>query len=445
MAKKRVNTGRLSALALLVMTTLASFSPSSFTVPTVAALSTANGAITGGPYLEGICWFGFNNAYKMLSDLYAGTDAQTRDFRTVVWRIGALGFNSVRVAFNFDTLNQGAADKPYRMQCRDPGAAALYASVTPPGGKTPGVPPPPFTGGVCNNGIPDDTVYGRFLWAVDYIASTGMYVLVDFHNSGKADNVGDIGFSNPDTFVDQWAKLTKDLMAMPNVPGKLMIDIINEPDAYNIRWEPSAGKPGLTDLYLKTMDRLAPICPDCLFFVEGTGQSNARANWGDGFITDEDFIRENGKISSAKPFFDKVVEKPYISQVVLSPHIYCPSSSKASDGFAGAELYERLDRSFGEKTAGKGYCNADGTCHRFAVVVGETSNNFYSGGEKEKQCWDSIVTYVKTGPVGGKGKFSGWYYWGWNSNSADTGGIVSSANPRDIDWQKIDSLRSLGL
>ena len=120
------------------------------------------------------------------------------------------------------------------------------------------------------------------------------------------------------------------------------------------QWEPSAGKPGLSDLYLKTMDRIAPLCPSCLFFVEGTGQSNARANWGDGFITDEDFIRENGKISSAKPFFDKLVEKPYISQVVLSPHIYCPSSSKASDGFAGAELFERLDRSFGEKTAGKG-------------------------------------------------------------------------------------------
>ena len=225
-----------------------------------------------------------------------------------MWRIGALGFNAVRVAFNFDTINQSAADKPYRMQCRDPGAAVLYASVTPPGGKTPSVPPPPFTGNVCNTGIPDDSVYGRFLWAVDYIASTGMHVLgkmdgerqggregerqggrereretemkfllfkeevktnlllhsqttffflrplppppppqnhprhaptttfsVDFHNSGKADNVGDVGFGSPDSFVSQWEKLTKDLMAMPNVPGKLMIDIMNEPDAYNIR------------------------------------------------------------------------------------------------------------------------------------------------------------------------------------------------------------------
>lgn len=225
------NFKKAAALALVALVAASG----AFTPTPVSALSTADGVITGGPYLEGICWFGFNNAYKMLSDLYAGTDAQTRDFRTVVWRIGALGFNSVRVAFNFETLNQGAADKPYRMQCRDPGAAVLYASVTPPGGKTPSVPPPPFTGNVCNNGIPDDTVYGRFLWAVDYIASTGMHVLVDFHNSGKADNVGDIGFGSPDSFVSQWEKLTKDLMAMPNVPGKLMIDIMNEPDAYNIR------------------------------------------------------------------------------------------------------------------------------------------------------------------------------------------------------------------
>ena len=58
---------------------------------------------------------------------------------------------------------------------------------------------------------------------------------VDFHNSGKADNVGDVGFGSPDSFVSEWEKLTKDLMAMPNVPGKLMIDIMNEPDAYNIR------------------------------------------------------------------------------------------------------------------------------------------------------------------------------------------------------------------
>ena len=116
---------RSSALALVALVALAGVFTSPLVTP-ASALSTADGVITGGPYLEGICWFGFNNAYKMLSDLYAGTDAQTRDFRTVVWRIGALGFNAVRVAFNFDTLNQGAADKPSRLLLRCHGFESIH-------------------------------------------------------------------------------------------------------------------------------------------------------------------------------------------------------------------------------------------------------------------------------------------------------------------------------
>jgi hypothetical protein len=98
----------------------------------------------------------------MLSDLYTGNDSQTRDFRTVVWRIKALGFNAIRVAFNFNTLDKPTGDKPYRMACRDAGPANLYASVTPPGGgPRAGLSAPPAVMGVCNDGIPDDSVYKR--------------------------------------------------------------------------------------------------------------------------------------------------------------------------------------------------------------------------------------------------------------------------------------------
>ena len=36
----------------------------------------------------------------------------------------------------------------------------------------------------------------------------------------------------------------------------------------------------LSAYYLALMDALAPICPDCLFLVEGTGAGNIAANWG---------------------------------------------------------------------------------------------------------------------------------------------------------------------
>jgi hypothetical protein len=193
-------------------------------------------------------------------------------------------------------------------------------------------------------------------------------------------------------------------------------------------------------MYLRAIDRLYPICTDCLYIIEGTGQSAAKANWGDGFITNQTTIKEfGGKVSDATPFFEAAVAKPWINQAVLAPHIYCPSSSKAIDGFRGQEMYDRLDNSFGGKIRAPGYCNEDGVCHQFAAIIGETSNNFWTGGQNERDCWNSLATYY------GRGDFSGWFYWGWNSNSADTGGIVSSNNPRDIDWSKVDSLRQLGL
>ena len=37
-----------------------------------------------------------------------------------------------------------------------------------------------------------------------------------------------------------------------------------------------------------------------------------------------------------------------------------------------------------------------------------------------------------------------WFYWCWNANSGDTGGIVED-NWKDIHWQKIDYLTQIGL
>ena len=36
----------------------------------------------------------------------------------------------------------------------------------------------------------------------------------------------------------------------------------------------------LSAYYLSLMDALHPICPDCLFLVEGTQAGHIAANWG---------------------------------------------------------------------------------------------------------------------------------------------------------------------
>ena len=95
------------------------------------------------------------------------------------------------------------------------------------------------------------------------------------------------------TWVDSWeGVLGSVLEAVPASRGRLLIDLINEPDAYNLTWagaadpgaairgsrlSPAARTP-LGDFYLAALDRLAPLCRECLFLVEGGGQ--AREGWG---------------------------------------------------------------------------------------------------------------------------------------------------------------------
>ena len=38
-------------------------------------------------------------------------------------------------------------------------------------------------------------------------------------------------------------------------------------------------------------------------------------------------LGKDPKSSSAKPFLDAIMSKPYLTQVVLAPHLYCPAVS----------------------------------------------------------------------------------------------------------------------
>ena len=52
-------------------------------------------------------------------------------------------------------------------------------------------------------------------------------------------------------------------------------------------------------------------------------------NWGDGLCTDEAIISQLG-ISNPNSFFQSLVQRPYVNQVVAAPHVYPPSISMAT-------------------------------------------------------------------------------------------------------------------
>jgi hypothetical protein len=46
------------------------------------------------------------------------------------------------------------------------------------------------------------------------------------------------------------------------------VDILNEPENRGLFWAPTAGKPGLKDIYIATMDAVHRVSPNTLFFIE---------------------------------------------------------------------------------------------------------------------------------------------------------------------------------
>lgn len=88
----------------------------------------------------------------------------------------------------------------------------------------------------------------------------------------------------------------------------------------------------LGPLYLAVMDAVyaIPNATATLFFVEGGGQLGLPGlNWGDGFVTDTSLIRQYG-LSDPNSFFRTLLTKPYLNNVGISPHVYPPSVTYAT-------------------------------------------------------------------------------------------------------------------
>jgi hypothetical protein len=255
-------------------------------------------------------------------------------------------------------------------------------------------------------------------------------------------NLDKTAVENSAVWLQNWQRLIKAVSADAWVARHVIVDMLNEPDCQNLRWEGQGGKPGVTDLYLAAMDALYPLNHNLLFFVEGTGQGNFVMNWGDGLVTDPATIARTG-ISDPNPFFRALMGRPYLNNVVVAPHVYPPSISKAQSGFTGPELFARLDRSFGTLNQA-GYCSG-GTCHRFPIVLGETGSAMRIS--QDAQMLPDFAQYLNATGSGATGQHqavSGWFWWAWNANSGDTGGLVGD-NWQDLLWNKVAYLKTLGL
>lgn len=388
--------------------------------------------------LHGVNWFGFNNKSTMVDGMWAGSNSLAGDFSTVVHRMKLLGFNAVRLPFSFKDLYQ-SSPRNYIAYSQLATVEDIQKSVTHPLVRIPHpkippmIAPPPRTPNQSNDYFPNDSTLNRFVWVVNFFAKNGFYVLIDNHLREDLTALED-----PQLWVQQWTDLVIRLSEDPVSKKMLMIDILNEPDNYGILWEPSNQTPGLKELYISAMDAIYPINPEVLFFIEGTGQGDIGANWGDGFATDSDLLSQNG-LSNPTAFFDALLSKPYVDQVVISPHVYPPSVTHAIGNYTGEGLYKRLSDSFGYLTQ-DGYANKT-----FPVAIGEFGSRFTAS--EDLASLQDIAKYMNNSQDAADGRHHAikhWFYWSWNPNSGDTGGLVGD-NWMDIEWKKIDYLLTIGL
>lgn len=52
---------------------------------------------------------------------------------------------------------------------------------------------------------------------------------------------------------------------------------------------------------------------------------------GNGFAIDPGFLKADPHSSSARVFFESILDKPYLRQIVLAPHLYCPAVGLPAD------------------------------------------------------------------------------------------------------------------
>ncbi|KAL0047433.1 hypothetical protein WJX82_003298 [Trebouxia sp. C0006] len=361
---------------------------------TTGTLTTSNGQILDASgnvvVLKGFALSGFEISMTMSGDLSEGTDSIAHDWDTIMYRAKMMGFNAARI------------------ECSD---------------------------------LPNTSTQDRYVYLVHYLCGQGFYVNMVYHSYAMAYG-GDKAVLNETGWVQDWVSLMTQAQESDVCQDHLIVDLMNEPDAYGATWTDGGTLPeDVATYYLDAMDALYPLCPGCLFQIQGCGQITAPiyANYGDGYCTDPSLL--GSSLSNPTAFFTTLLNKAYLNQVVIAPHVYGPSVTDAISTSSGSALYARLSESFGYLNK-KGFC-AGSSCHIFTVVMGEFNVNF--GQTADVAFWTSLVQYLNNVGDAADGlhnAIGSFYMWAWDANADDTfhsGGLVAS-DWETLNWQKLGAL-----
>lgn len=243
----------------------------------------------------------------------------------------------------------------------------------------------------------------------------GFYILLDHHTS-NCQSIEELWYNSNYSEQDWISDLVFVADRYKNVERVFAIDIKNEPHG-PATW--GTGNP-LTDWNTAAETAAAEILDvnsDLLIFVQGI-ESNPTCSgsinhwWG----------------GNLEPFACYPLNIPD-DKLVLSPHVYGPdvfAQPYFNDSNFPANMPDIWETHFGY-LVDRGY----------SVIIGEFGGRYGNGGDPSDRAWqDALINYMDS-----KG-MTDFFYWSWNPNSGDTGGILQD-NWQDVWQDKITLLSQL--
>ncbi|KAK9818094.1 hypothetical protein WJX72_007132 [[Myrmecia] bisecta] len=364
--------------------------------------------------LKGVVLTGFEraNGASMSGNLLLGVDSMSKDFRTTVYRQALMGFNSVTIQWSWNVWT----DQPTNYAqpgCTVASDVEILQSLTRPAWITPDTPPfpsPAVPNGTCSGDLPNTSVLDRLVYVVDYYASHGFYVTLQC-------TAGD-QFASQADWVAKWTQLVQAIQAKGTASQRLLLDLLYMPDMWGQTWTAAgAASSNLAYRYLSAMDTLYVTCPECLFMVEGSGQTSITSA-GDGF--------DPTQAVAPTEFFNTLMDRPYLAQMVIAPQVARIDASTPS---------QRLSQTVGY--LGKtGWCTGQ-TCHVFPIIP-----TFTFSAPSENAFVTDLAAYMST-PDDLHSAITSWYLAKWDEDflaECWLSKCLVGNDHRTLNWQMVGTV-----
>nr|3QHO_A Chain A, 458aa long hypothetical endo-1,4-beta-glucanase [Pyrococcus horikoshii]3QHO_B Chain B, 458aa long hypothetical endo-1,4-beta-glucanase [Pyrococcus horikoshii]3QHO_C Chain C, 458aa long hypothetical endo-1,4-beta-glucanase [Pyrococcus horikoshii] len=336
-------------------------------------------------HLFGVNWFGFETPNHVVHGLWK------RNWEDMLLQIKSLGFNAIRLPFCTESVK--------------PGTQPIGIDYS----KNPDL-----------RGLDSLQIMEKI---IKKAGDLGIFVLLDYHRIGCT-HIEPLWYTedfSEEDFINTWIEVAKRFGKYWNVIGA---DLKNEP--HSVTSPPAAytdgtgatwgmGNPA-TDWNLaaeRIGKAILKVAPHWLIFVEGTQFTNPKTDssykwgynawWGGNLMAVKDYPVNLPR--------NKLVYSPH----VFGPDVYNQPYFGPAKGFPD-NLPDIWYHHFGYVKLELGY----------SVVIGEFGGKYGHGGDPRDVIWQNkLVDWMI------ENKFCDFFYWSWNPDSGDTGGILQD------DWTTI--------